>query len=389
MAPPKRKKSRLSPKKTKALSELSQSSKLGEAPLGNTQNLTELEDSDDNIALSALIHHSARTTIPPTPAKRESGQAAELGSQEKQKRKKVSSHPPQKREKHVKKKSRSADSSHDIRPKKTSKHTSPIQHYTSLGNLIQENQVCTVKVKVIHAWSIQRSSVTSPFASMVVKDVEDSLMQVFIPEFVVDNWKDRFSRESTTVTELGELGIDLGPLYSFTPLNNIPHLLPDVNSQTSQLAVKDAIGVIVDITPLQQRFRQGKTIKFIEAYVIDPSIWPDCALFTIWEDTAILYQNYLSPDFTFPFVLAAQHVRPNCYKGRFGYQSTSFTVLAAHPKELGASTKLLQELPFAFPIFNFRYLLSFISFFPLTFSLHYSSNFLIHFYSSFQLPLLF
>lgn len=193
-------------------------------------------------------------------------------------------------------------------------------------------------------------------------------MQVFIPKFLVACYKNKFVRgmsfkirdvvlykstrrtklvdslfelhftETTTAIQVEDLPIDLAPLFGFEDLAKIPSFLPP-SDITSQLSVK-----VVDMTPLLKRVRHGRVIKFVEAYVTDSTIWPSCCLLIIREDTALKYGQQFLHGFTEQFALIAQHVRPNCYRGKYGYQTNSFTILSCRPEGVEATNNLLNKL---------------------------------------------
>lgn len=207
-----------------------------------------------------------------------------------------------------------------------------------------------------------------------MKPIMETLMQVVLSEFVIDKWKAKVIQEltyevtgailfkstrrtklieppyelhfteTTAAHQIDDLLFGIGPLYNFCPLSHIPSFLPPEELSTASLCVRDFVAVVVDITPLLNRDSRGKTVKFIEIYVTDPSIWPSCALFTVWEDIAAKYDQTFLGNFRCHFILAAQCVRPNIYKGKYGYQSNSITRLTFNPVNLPAATSLLQEI---------------------------------------------
>lgn len=137
---------------------------------------------------------------------------------------------------------------------------------------------------------------------IVIKDRQGLLMQVFIPEFLVNCHQNKFTcglsfeirdavlfrstrqtklvdsafelhfTEITTAVQVENLSIDLGPLFTFEALAKIPNFLPPYDITTAQLSVKDIICIVVDMTPVQQRIHRGRLVKFVEAYITDPTV---------------------------------------------------------------------------------------------------------------------
>lgn len=229
----------------------------------------------------------------------------------------------------------------------------------------QHNQLYTVKFVVLDTWYMNLSAIGAPPSIfLTVKDEQESFMQIIIPEFVLDKWKDKLVKnssykvtdvilfrssrktklidspyklhftDSTTVEQIDTLPISHGSSYTFSPLNQIPDFLPQGELSTASLCVRDIVCVVVNITPLFKRERRGRTVKFVEVYITDTSIWPNCALLTIWEDTAVKYEEQFLSGLNQHFVLVAQYVRPNLYKGKYGYQTNSFTRFTFNPSDL-------------------------------------------------------
>lgn len=88
----------------------------------------------------------------------------------------------------------------------------------------------------------------------------------------------------------------------------------------------------------------NRTRSLIEAYITDASIWPKCALLTVWEPAVNEHGAIFSVPFTEGFFIAAIGLKPNCYRERFGYHTTAYTKFITDAENIPGATRFFRRM---------------------------------------------